>query len=274
MKKILEKIKGRIKSSLHGRKNGHKAETGTSSLPVKRAEVKFAGSDASLLENLKGTYISSRKSRKPSITASVIFLVNHQNFEAYFDTVKKENYKSCIYPFNRSVKEGFYSKEFRFENFVPDIVEINHSIKERQGREMSDGYRRNIEELGGLPKKILPVPEIENPLRYRKTFGVFRKEDGRKQGEIVTGEQAVGYISFLREGNICLYSQILGHDDHLKSGIMYNLHFFIMKFLYEDNPCSNGIEMLMYGGHYQGNEGLIRWKEKLLFEPADLYLAS
>jgi hypothetical protein len=153
------------------------------------------------------------------------------------------------------------------------VVEINHSLPERQGREMSSDYKRTVEDFGGIPDHFLELESIKNNSRYGIMFGVFRKSDGYKQGHIVTNEKLYGYINFVREGDLCLYSQILGHGDYLNRGIMYNLHYHILEWLFSDDPMTDGVKYLMYGGHFDGGESLRKWKEKLHFTPAKLFLS-
>ena len=50
------------------------------------------------------------------------------------------------------------------------------------------------------------------------------------------------------------------------------MHFHIVRWVYENREYGKGIDYLMYGGHFQGGEGLKHWKGNLLFEPAYLML--
>lgn len=200
VKRILKKVKNTV-----GRRKRYTSK-----------KVFFADKKNSLLSYTIGNYISSNKKKRPRFPASIIDLNEHKSFDDYLSKIKKEHYKSAFYPLNRSKKEGYYSKEFRLENFVPDIVETNHSIPFRQGREMSDAYKKSIEDYGGAPVAWKEIQPPKQPNRYKKMFGVFKEEKARKQGEITTNEQLIGYISFTREGNLGLYSQILGHAEYLK----------------------------------------------------------
>jgi len=225
---------------------------------------------AGLLSGIKNKYIG-QSIFSPLEASAIINLRNWNNYQEYFDCVKKANYKSCIYPFNRSNKKGFYSKRFEFKNFVPDVVGVNQSMSVRQGKEMGKNYFLSIDDLGGAPSKFHDFTEIENTNRYRLFFGVFQKVENHKQGSVTTDEQLVGYITLIREGNMIVYNRIIGHGDHLKEGIMYNLHFSIIEWLYGDDKLCEGVDMVMYAGFTSGSEGLRKWKKRLAFEPVFLY---
>jgi hypothetical protein len=237
-------------------------------------QIEFAelGNDSKTsLDGLKDAYFGT-KDKLPTKVSSVIDLSRWDSFDEYLAQIKKENYKSAFYPFNRSKREGYYSHPFVFSNFIPDIVEVNHSVALRQGREMSDGYKRTIDDFGGVPKEFKELPKIKNKKRFGIMMGVFVKEEGKRQGNVVVDEKLIGYISFKREGNICLYSQILGHGDYLNKGAMYNLHYYITNWVFEKNELTEGIDYMMYASHFDGGDGLRRWKEKLMYEPRYLIL--
>jgi len=240
--------------------------------PVHKIELAKPEQDGTTsLDNLKKHYFGLGR-KLPLTSASAIEIDKWKSFDTYLTTIKKANYKSSYYPFNRSKKKGFYSKEFRYHNFIPDIVGVNHSMEKRQGKTMSAGYKRSVEEMGEIPHEELPLNEKSNPKRYQTMYGVFQQLEGHQQGELTTNEQLVGYINFRRDGDVCIYSQILGHGNFLKEGIMYNLHYHIAEKVFDQNEFTSGIKYIMYGGHFQGNEGLRKWKEKLLLEPVNFKL--
>jgi len=237
---------------------------------ARKLNINLVDSSAGLLSGIKLKFIG-KLIKPPSEASAIINLRRWENYQEYFDYVKKSNYKSCIYPYNRSKKKYFYSKRFAFKNFVPDVVGVNQSMSIRQGKEMGDNYFLSIDELGGAPKKEHSLEEIKNNKRYRIFYGVFQKIEGHVQGDITTNEQLVGYITLIREGNMIVYNRIIGHGDYLKEGIMYNLHFSIMEWLYSNNELTEGVDMVMYAGYTSGSEGLRNWKKRLAFEPVFLY---
>ena len=81
----------------------------------------------------------------------------------------------------------------------------------------------------------------------------------------------MAYISLKRRGDLVMYSQILGHDDYLKRGVMFAMHFSIMSGIlkYEDSMFE-GMKGILYAGWNSGGAGLLQFKKKTLFKPVDL----
>ena len=61
----------------------------------------------------------------------------------------------------------------------------------------------------------------------------------------------MGYISFIRDGNIGCFSQIMGHADHLSFNIMILLQYYIFKL-----ESNNNLNYIFYAGWYDGNVNL------------------
>ncbi|OEF96831.1 hypothetical protein [Desulfuribacillus alkaliarsenatis] len=225
-----------------------------------------------MYEKLVGRYIGLGEPFDKQIVAAMLN-VNKLNFEEYIQKVKKKNKGSALRHAKKSERKGYICKPFAYDLFIPDIVEINHSKEMRCGRPMTEQYRRSIDELGGAPEKYIDVKLPNCPVHYDMWWGVFQPLTGYKQGDIVTNEKLLGYIRLRRNGNYALYAQILGHGEYLKQGIMYYLHFDIMRSISDlKNIYTKGLEHLIYAGFYQGKEGLQQWKKKMLFEPTYLIL--
>ncbi len=138
---------------------------------------------------------------------------------------------------------------------------------------MPASYRRTIDELGGAPTRFVETEQPTCSEHYGIMWGIFVPELGYMQGSVVTNERLLAYIRLRRIGNFATYSMIIGHGDYLEHGIMYRLHFAIMEWLCQkDNKYTQGLEVLMYAGFYDGNEGLTLWKKKTCFEPAYLVI--
>jgi len=197
---------------------------------------------------------------------------------SYDDYVRQARHKykgNSVRDALKAQRLGFYAKLFPYALHVPDVYDINHSLDVRCGRPMSEAYRRGVEELGGWPQGHMAWAEPECPLHYDIWWGCFTREPGHRQGEVVTDERLVGYIRLRRIGNVCHYGQILGHGDFLRHGIMFLLHFEIMRWILDPRlPCAQGIEHLFYAGYFQGTSGLRFWKTKLLMAPRQLMVAS
>ena len=210
--------------------------------------------------------------------SAAIEISKWEDWDEYFEAVRKGNRKGAVYPAKRAAREGYYCKRFEWENHIPDIAEINFSKEERTGRKMTDSYKRSVDELGGAPVEKRELRDVANSRAWWIPWGVFKTEEGHMQGEVETNEKLVGYIGLTREGDLCSYGTILGHGDHLGFGIMYLLHFEIMKSIMKgEEEYFKGIEYVLYATFLSGSRPdggqntLIPWKMKLLFGPIILH---
>ena len=117
-------------------------------------------------------------------------------------------------------------------------------MEERQGREMTEGYRTK-------PGPYGPLPDYACPRHQVRTYGVL------KDGHLVA------YTWLYQMGEMCLFSTILGHGDHLNAGVMYLL---IAGTLRDIIPFA-GTKYAMYNMHVSGTEGLRFFKEQMGFGP-------
>lgn len=188
------------------------------------------------------------------------------SFEAYVKSFGKGQRPRMA---ARAERNGFYAEPFDWNTYIADIYAINTSKSVRSGGEMSPSYRRTIEEMGGLPKVYRDPPPPQCPLIWDQAWGVFRKEPGHRQGEVVVDQRLVGYISLRRFGNFAMYSMILGHGDYLNEGVMVLLHLKIVRWLLEQRhePVAGGLRYLFYGGMQNGTAGLFQWKRLAGFRP-------
>jgi len=176
---------------------------------------------------------------------------------------------------NRSVREGFLVHPFHPKLHVPDIYEIHHSAEVRSGGKMRGDYLKGIDEMGGAPETNYKVTTPKCTLHWGMSFGVFQPLENHKQGEIVTNEKLVGYINLRRFGDIVLYSRIMGHQDHLGDGVMYHLHFDIVKWIFDpENTLTKDVKFIMYGGIGNGGPNLWQWKRTVGFKPFRLIVAA
>ncbi|OEF96829.1 hypothetical protein [Desulfuribacillus alkaliarsenatis] len=227
-----------------------------------------------LMNRLVGRYISEGSPFKGQIESAVLDLRSF-NFDEYLSRVRKVHKGAALRHSRKAERIGHYCKPFVWKNHIPDIVEINHSKEVRSGGKMTQAYKRSIEDMGGNPKEILKVNNPKCNVHCTHTWGVFEKKEGYFQGDIQTDEKLLGYIKFKRNGNFALYTSILGHGDYLDQGIMYNLHFSIMKWVDENQDgLLEGLEYLVYGAINSGEQGLKQWKKRALFEGAYLTLNS
>jgi hypothetical protein len=145
---------------------------------------------------------------------------------------------------DRAGRLGYRFSEVDYSVHAQDIYDINTSKETRQGRPMSDGYRRYVER-GSLPE--FPC------LAHRTiTYGVLQDE------------RLVAYLTLHRSGELALVSMILGHGDFLEDEIMYLLFAGMI----EDQAGCGGV--LYYNRHDSGTEGLRFYKERIGFTEGDV----
>lgn len=172
----------------------------------------------------------------------------------------------------KSIKAGYVFKQFHPKLFSVDIHQINQSTTVRSGGEIRGSLVKTIEELGGYPVKYINPVVPTCSRHWQMSFGVFQEEPGYRQGEVTVDQRLLGYISVNRNGDICNYSQIIGHQDFLNEGVMYHCHFNIVEWLAgADNRFTAGAKFLMYGGIGNGGAGLWQWKRTSGFTPMHLY---
>lgn len=141
----------------------------------------------------------------------------------------------------RAERHGYRFEVVKRHEYVDDIYEINTSLKERQGRPMSDGYLQR-------PSRT-PLPAYACGRHAIRTYGVLH------------GTNLAAYLWLYRAGELALVSSILGHADHLDEGIMYLLVAGAL-----ETEISHGQGALVYNRHDSGTDGLRFFKERCGFE--------
>lgn len=124
------------------------------------------------------------------------------------------------------------------------IHEINTSLKQRQGRPMSDGYVKRHNH-GPLPVYLCERHRIH-------TYGILQ------------GDTLRAYLSLYRVGDLAMISMILGHGQHLDAGIMYLLVQGVIAAQVEHGGW------FFYNRHDSGEAGLAWMKERLGFRETDI----
>lgn len=142
----------------------------------------------------------------------------------------------------RSERAGYVFSEIDPEPWAEDILEVNRSMPERQGRPIDASYLDR------------PVPRRPAPAgceHHRERWFAVQK-DGH----------VVAYAWVYQAGEMCLLNRLLGHADHDKSGQMYRLIAGVIETL---EPA--GLRYVMYERHTSGTAGLRAFKERLGFRP-------
>lgn len=150
---------------------------------------------------------------------------------------------------DRAQRRGYRFTEIQRHRRVDEIHEINVSAQTRQGRPMSEGYRRRPSET--------PLPEYTCP-RKRHAIRAYGVEDRM--------HRLVAYAYVYRAGSLALVSQILGHADHLENEIMYLLFQGAVKC----EAWYSGGGFFVYNRWDSGTDGLRFFKQRLGFEPAQV----
>lgn len=105
---------------------------------------------------------------------------------------------------SRAERLGYTFAVVKREEHSDELYEINTSAENRQGRPMSDSYRRRYD--------YSPLPIYPCERHQVRTYGV-KSPDG----------VLVAYLWLYVAGQLRLCSSIIGHAAHLKNDIMYLL---------------------------------------------------
>jgi hypothetical protein len=149
---------------------------------------------------------------------------------------------------------------FDYPSWNPDLHAIHYSKEVRSGGIMIGHYLDSIDEMeGGWPTELRAPQAPECPNHWKLSWGVFAPTPGE-----VWSTKLVGYINVERVGNVASYLQIMGHGDWLSKGVMFRLHFDLVKWAMTD-PLFQGCEVLWYG-NFGGSDGNAQWKSSAGFQ--------
>lgn len=206
---------------------------------------------------------------------AVIRLAQARQYDAWVKATKKEVGDNAFRNEKKAAQRGYFVEMFDRRTYIPDIHAINHSMPVRAGRTMAAAYARSIEELGGYPTALRRPRLPASTLYWAMFFGAFLREPGWKQGEVVTDQRLVAYVSVRRYADLILYTQVLGHGEHLEHGVMAQIHFHILRWLAApDCAHAAGAKLLMYTAANTVNEGLRTWKKRAGFKPRRVELTA
>lgn len=211
---------------------------------------------------------------RPGNVWAFIGLDDYNSYAEYVKASKRAG--ASFYEGRKAEKRGYYTQFFNNRTFIEDIVAINTSASMRQGRPMTAGYRRSVEEMGGYPNRIFAPNVPSQRVFWGRHFGTFRACPGHRQGELQVDEQLLSYMIVRRLGDAAIYGTILGHNDYLREGVVYKMHLDFVKLVLNANvqvPADDtvdvslrGLRYIFYAGFF-GTEGLMRWKKNNLFRP-------
>ncbi len=144
----------------------------------------------------------------------------------------------------RAAREGYAVAAIDRDAYLDDIYAINTSMEERQGRPMAEAYRQPPAPQG-------PLPDFPCPRHALRRYGVLHED------------HLYAYAWVYVIGEMCLFSTILGHGEHMKSGIMSLLVAEVVR----DLMATAGLRFAMYNLHASGTDGLRFFKEQMGFAP-------
>lgn len=141
---------------------------------------------------------------------------------------------------NRAERRGYTFRVVKREEHSEEFFEINTSAERRQGRPMSESYRK--------PYQYAPLPKYPCERHQVRTYGVMSPED-----------RMVAYLWLYVAGQLRLCSSIIGHAAHLENEIMYLL--FRGMLAAESERDQDGI--VAYHRWDNGTDGLRFYKERV-----------
>jgi len=151
----------------------------------------------------------------------------------YFNSTASNRYRYAL-------KNGYTAVEISWSKrneYLNDIHAVNNSVPILQGREMKDSYKE-------YPSQSSEADQCQ--AHYATFIGAF------KDGHLV------GYISTNFCGQLAASSQIIGHGDHLKNGVMLVLWAEFVRICQE-----RGMAMIVYSRWSDGKDGLRYWKHSV-----------
>ncbi len=193
------------------------------------------------------------------------------DFQSYYNRLRSNARRDA----RLAERAGYYCRAMMPENHPVDMVEIVHSMPNRQGRPMRDTVSGLFPNGALHPQVWADVSPIRTPHLYWRSFGLFSTCPGHRQGELTVNEKLLAFITLSRKGDMAFYSMIMGHRDFLKYGIMQALHLHVMKWLLQrDEEAKRGIKYLMYSSWSDVKAGMRLWKQRAGFAPYCLYDAD
>lgn len=159
----------------------------------------------------------------------------------YFNATAANRYRYAT-------KHGYSAYEISWtqrNEFLDDIHAVNTSLSIRQGVPMRQSY---------LDPPAQSSDSKQCPHHYATFIAAFKDNS------------LVGYISTNFCGHLAAASQIIGHGDHLKNGLMLVLwHEFVKKC--QDRNC----QTVVYSRWKDGTDGLRYWKHSVGMSPSPLF---
>ena len=195
----------------------------------------------------------------PRFTPMMIDLENVADFTEWIYS-RPATYR---HQFQKSERAGYIFDRVNLKNHTADVYEINTSKEVRSGGAIRSNLTKSIEELGGLPTRMIEPATPNCDRHWRQVFGVFATDENHRQGDLVVGRRLLAYLSVVRFGEFATFAQIMGHAENLDEGVV---NFVAQKFVElatrEPWGRASGLRYVMYGGAQNGGEGLYNFKRR------------
>lgn len=201
------------------------------------------------------------------LTLMAIDLQAYGDIRNYMKALRKRSSNFCRDAL-KAERNGYFAEPFRFENRTPDILAVRRSVKMRSFGPVIDAFVLTIDSLGGAPDHEVPIERPACNIHWDACIGVFTHAPGHRQGAINTDRRLIAYAKLRRAGNAVNCVDFIGHGEHVRNGIMMQLHLKVIEWLLDpQNDQARGVRFMTYGAVEMGNDGLFFWKRKALFTP-------
>ena len=145
---------------------------------------------------------------------------------------------------NSALSKGYYFKKFNPEEKIEEILMINLSTNTRQGRKIGINYRDH---------DVISNLAHEN---RECTFGIFDDSS-----------LLVAYTHAPNLGDAFVYSRILGHQEHLRNGVMFLLVSSTNKYKSCNRNSQSAPKYAFYDMWLGAGKGLRQFKSSFHFMP-------
>lgn len=172
--------------------------------------------------------------KNKSLGVALIDLKEFKSEEDYLKSVSGKN--STAYFSRKAARKGYTFKDLDPHKHDEEILSINGSASERQGKGMDDSYRK----------------KIDYPVNKRNLyFGIYQEKT------------LVAYIWVVLTGELAILNRLLGHAEHLDAGIMYQMVSGVIGQLIKDH---HEIKYVMYDTMMGAGDGLKLFKKRCGFK--------
>jgi hypothetical protein len=144
---------------------------------------------------------------------------------------------------NRCIRLGYTFAKFEPLERLDEILAVNQSVPERQGRPMEQSYL----ELDALRAHYT---------RRRTVYGVF------DSAAVLKAYAAVPVV-----GEVAILTKLLGHGDALANGVMYFCVSEVIRVLIQRHASGESVQWLLYDTFFGASAGLRYFKERMGFRP-------